>query len=102
MHVQVGVHFVGQRGARRLLQEGTSQLTHRHSGVELRSIKSNGGGGAVPTQHAGRVQETLPGGGRGPGSESSRLGTRILHKVSTDFFDFSQDAETVSMSLLSN
>lgn len=63
-HVQATVHFLGLRGARRLLQEGTSQLTHGHSGVELRSIESSGdGGGTLPAQHAGRVLETLPGGG---------------------------------------
>lgn len=70
--VHVHVHFLGQGAARRLLQEGTSQLTHRHPGVELRSIES---GGALPAQHAGRVLDTLPGGGaedpdlNPPGSE---------------------------------
>lgn len=65
--MQVGIHFVGLRST--LLQKGTSQLAHRHSSVELRGIVSKRDAAPLPTQHAGRVQGTLPGGGGSEGKE---------------------------------
>lgn len=67
--MQVTLHFVGLRSAPRLLQEGTSQLAYRHPSVELRGIESNRDGVPLPTQHAGRVPGTLPGGGGSEGKE---------------------------------
>lgn len=70
--MQASVHFLGLRGAGRLLQEGASQLPHRHPGVELRGIGSSGG--AHPAQHAGRVLEMRPGVGVGVGVGGGRSG----------------------------
>lgn len=63
-HMQVIIHFLGLSSVPRLLQKGTSQLAHRHPSVELRGIESNRDVVPLPTQHAGRVLGTLPGGGR--------------------------------------
>lgn len=68
--MQVTLHFLGLRSAPSLLQENTSQLAHRHPSVELRGIESKRDGVPLPTQHAGRVRGTLPGGG---GSERKEV-----------------------------
>lgn len=67
--MQVTLHFVGLRSAAALLQKSTSQLAHRHSSAELRGIESKRDEVPLPTQHAGRVQGTLPGGGGSEGKE---------------------------------
>lgn len=67
--MQVTLHFLGLCSAPRLLQKGTSQLAHRHPSVELRDIESKRGEVPLPTQHAGRVLGTLPGGGGSEGKE---------------------------------
>lgn len=66
-HMQVTLHFFRLRSAASLLQKGTSQLAHRHPSVELRGIKSKRNEVSLPTQHAGRVLGTLPGGGGSQG-----------------------------------
>lgn len=68
-HMQVTLHFLRLCSAPRLLQEGTSQLAHRHPSVELRGIESKRDEVPLPTQHAGRVLGTLPGGGGSEGKE---------------------------------
>lgn len=67
--MQVTLRFLGLRSAPRLLEKGTSQLAHRHPSVELRDIESERDEVPLPTQHAGRVLGTLPGGGGSEGKE---------------------------------
>ena len=67
--MQKSIHFLGLRSAPRLLQKGISQLANRHPSVELRGIESKRDEVPLPTQHAGRVLGTLPGGGGNEGKE---------------------------------
>lgn len=71
-HMQVTLHFFRLRSTPGLLQKGTSQLAHRHPSAELGGIESRrvmGDDRPPPTQHAGRVRATLPGGGGSEGKQ---------------------------------
>ena len=67
-HVQVGLRFIELHSTSCLLQEGTSQLAHRHPSVEL------------PAGQAGSVRSVRPAGGERRARES-HLYTRSDEKI---------------------